>query len=67
MFRLAPPPAGESLWTETMLYRFRFGRDDANPRAGLIADANGVLYGTTPFGGRTGCSFRCGTVLRVVP
>jgi hypothetical protein len=32
---------------------------------GLIADATGALYGTTDFGGGTGCS--CGTVFKLTP
>jgi uncharacterized repeat protein (TIGR03803 family) len=30
---------------------FRGGRDGSHPHAGLIADAKGVLYGTTAEGG----------------
>jgi uncharacterized repeat protein (TIGR03803 family) len=51
VFALSPPAAGETRWTETVLYRFRGGRDGRLPFAGLIADANGVLYGTTSNGG----------------
>jgi hypothetical protein len=36
---------------ETVLYSFGVGRDGRNPQAGLIADADGVLYGTTKNGG----------------
>src|SRR5258708_13276520 len=39
--------------TFTVLYSFTGGSDGANPRAGLIADAAGNLYGTTTFGGAT--------------
>jgi uncharacterized repeat protein (TIGR03803 family) len=39
--------------TETVLYSFTGGSDGSNPRAGLIADASGNLYGTTSFGGTT--------------
>jgi uncharacterized repeat protein (TIGR03803 family) len=68
VFALAPPAAGTSQWTETLLYRFRGGTDGATPVGGLIADANGVLYGTTVVGG-TGCPDRrgCGTVFKVIP
>jgi uncharacterized repeat protein (TIGR03803 family) len=38
---------------ETILYSFAGGDDGANPEAGVIADANGSLYGTTYYGGGT--------------
>jgi uncharacterized repeat protein (TIGR03803 family) len=67
VFELAPPAAGRRVWTETVLYRFRGGTDGARPAAGLVADAKGVLYGTTQEGG-TGCDDAgCGTVFKVVP
>ncbi len=52
---------------ETVLHRFRGGRDGANPIAGLIRDAAGNLYGTTLRGGLSGCSSydSCGTVFRL--
>jgi uncharacterized repeat protein (TIGR03803 family) len=46
---------------ETVLYNFTGGADGANPDAGLIRDANGVLYGTTQSGG----SANWGTVFKV--
>jgi uncharacterized repeat protein (TIGR03803 family) len=38
-------PAGQ----ETVLYSFQGGADGAYPRAGVVMDATGNLYGTTPF------------------
>jgi uncharacterized repeat protein (TIGR03803 family) len=35
----------------TVLHSFTGGADGANPQAGVILDAAGNLYGTTPFGG----------------
>jgi uncharacterized repeat protein (TIGR03803 family) len=75
VFALSPPAAGETRWTETVLHRFRgvrHGGDGAAPFAGLIADANGVLYGTTVAGGDTSCSLPgpapgCGTVFALSP
>ncbi len=49
-----------------VLHRFRGGADGANPTAGLI-NVNGTLYGTTLFGGGTGCyaGTGCGTVYSI--
>jgi uncharacterized repeat protein (TIGR03803 family) len=42
---------------ETVLYSFAGGANDGmDPSAGLIADSQGNLYGTTQFGGGSGCS-----------
>ena len=48
VFQLQNSGAG---WTETNLHLFQNGSDGAFPRAGLIADAAGNLYGTTSSGG----------------
>lgn len=56
-------------WSESILYSFKgwLGQDGASPRAGVIFDAAGNLYGTTPQGG-TGCgSPGCGTVYELSP
>ena len=56
-------------YREVTLHAFAGGSDGANPQAGLVLD-NGVLYGTTGFGGRgvpakgspefgPGCGTRC--------
>jgi hypothetical protein len=68
VFMLTPPGAGETEWTESVLYRFQGGQDGASPAAGLITDTSGALYGTTLNGG-TGCRSLggCGTVFRLVP
>lgn len=55
----------------TALYEFTGGSDGANPAGGLIADAQGNLYGTTALGGNTGCtsfgsSISCGVVFELV-
>ena len=54
---------------ETILHSFAGPPNDGEaPLAGLIADSQGNLFGTTSEGGlRTNCSFGCGTVFRVTP
>jgi uncharacterized repeat protein (TIGR03803 family) len=47
-------PAG----IETVLYSFRGGGDGRSPKAGLIRDAAGNLYGTTSRGGAGGTIFK---------
>jgi uncharacterized repeat protein (TIGR03803 family) len=64
VFRLAPDG------TETVLYDFQGGSDGVSPRAGLIMDKNGDLYGTTEYGGGAGCKKfldGCGTVFKLTP
>ncbi len=46
------PPSGSGSWTETILHEFSGSPSDgSNPYTGLVADSNGVLYGTTFNGG----------------
>jgi hypothetical protein len=66
LFALSPPPIGQSLWTMTVLHRFRSGLDGATPYAGLIV-AQGALYGTTPAGGYGCGGTGCGTVFKLDP
>ena len=50
------------------LYDFEGGSDGGEPLGRLLLDAKGDLYGTTYYGGGTGCSYYgCGTVFRVAP
>lgn len=56
---LAPAQAGEEL-----IYTFKGGTDGAAPSGGLVADAEGALYGTTLNGGG---SQDCGTVFKLTP
>jgi hypothetical protein len=51
VFKLTPPAKLGGAWTETTLYAFTGGADGAHPLAGLLADANGNLYGTAHAGG----------------
>jgi hypothetical protein len=73
VFRLNPPAAGQTNWTETVLHAFDYNfayniADGSGPNA-VISDNNGVLYGTTYRGGSTadpsGLGF--GTVFKLAP
>jgi uncharacterized repeat protein (TIGR03803 family) len=63
VFQLAPDG------TETTLHSFAGGSDGSLPKAGLISDRQGVLYGTTESGGGDGCvqALGCGTVFKLTP
>jgi uncharacterized repeat protein (TIGR03803 family) len=67
VFKLTPPPKGQTGWTETVLYSFCSQpscSDGAGPYAGLIADEQRELYGTTSGGGSSG---GYGTVFKLTP
>ncbi|MGB6601958.1 MAG: choice-of-anchor tandem repeat GloVer-containing protein [Candidatus Cybelea sp.] len=51
---------------EKILYRFAGGSDGESPQAALI-NVKGTLYGTTYYGGGSGCSIGCGTVYSISP
>ncbi len=61
VFELTPRQGGG--WTETVLHSFNDnGSDGFYPEDGLILDAHGNLYGTTPSGG-----IGAGTVFEITP
>jgi uncharacterized repeat protein (TIGR03803 family) len=65
VFKLTP--TGND-WTETVLYRFKGGKEDGGiPHGALIFDLTGNLYGTTFGGGSNACSDGCGTVFKLTP
>jgi uncharacterized repeat protein (TIGR03803 family) len=61
VFKLTPPAAGQTTWTETVLYSFpgnagsnppnNLGPNGQNPIGSLVSDASGALYGATVNGG----------------
>lgn len=61
VFRLAPPAAGQSGWSFTRVHSFTGNGDGGTLVAGLTADRNGRLFGTTSQGGGNGG----GTVFRL--
>ena len=66
IFELSPGSGGT--WTETTLHSFQATSSDGiTPRASLIFDAKGNLYGTTANGGSGSCVLGCGTVFELSP
>ena len=63
VFKLTPPGRGQTTWTLSRLWSFTGGNDGGSPFAGLIADRNGALYGTTYIGG----AFGPGVVFKLTP
>jgi uncharacterized repeat protein (TIGR03803 family) len=66
VFELIPPAVGQAAWTETVLFSFTQDskeKNGSNPRAGLIFDAAGNLYGTTNYGG----AYNAGVVFELSP
>ena len=50
VYSLAPPASGKTSWRFNVLYRFLGTTDGADPAAGVIQDASGAIYGSTPLG-----------------
>jgi uncharacterized repeat protein (TIGR03803 family) len=61
VYRLTPPAPGETRWRKTVLHSFGLEKG-LEPRAGVIIDPAGILYGTTYSGG-----IGNGTVYRLTP
>jgi hypothetical protein len=60
----APSAQGQ---TYKVIYNFKGGAGGARPLAGLTMDVAGNLYGTTVWGGVSGCDgvYGCGTVFKL--
>jgi len=65
VFELTPTSDGS--WKKTLLHEFTGGRDGGVPRAGVVLDGTGNLYGTASAGGIQNClTVGCGTVYELV-
>src|SRR6266446_7497542 len=62
VFELIPGAGG--VWTEKRLHSFK-GTDGNYPASGVIMDASGNVYGTTPDGGAFGSTYTGGTVFEL--
>ena len=68
VFKLTPPSTDGDNWTEAILWNFNpNGTDGFSPRAGVIMDRRGNLYGTTQLGGAKDGSSSGGTVFKLSP
>lgn len=68
VFKLSPKAGGG--WQQHVLFTFTGSTDGAYPRAGLVRDPAGNLYGTTLGGGNSGCyksPTGCGVVFKLSP
>ncbi|MEJ0045923.1 MAG: choice-of-anchor tandem repeat GloVer-containing protein [Rhodospirillales bacterium] len=63
VFKLTPPGAGQTAWTESVVYSFAGGSDGYDPWGAVIEDSSGALYGTTTLGG----DFAVGNVFKLTP
>jgi hypothetical protein len=70
VFELDPPAIVGGSWTENTIYSFSAPNGDPqNPSAGVVVGENGVLYGTTQYGGiSANCTYYgCGAVYSLTP
>jgi uncharacterized repeat protein (TIGR03803 family) len=65
VFKVVLAPDGS--WKESVIYKFKGGKDGAGPSGSLTFDSAGNLYGTTVTGGNNGCVEGCGTVFKLSP
>ncbi len=70
IFKLTPPVAGSSNWTETVLFQGAVNGSITalHINAPLVRDAAGVLFGTAVDGGNAAaCSSGCGVAFKLAP
>jgi hypothetical protein len=69
VFKLTPPATPPGAWTVQVLHRFNnVQRDGFSPNTPLLLSADGVLYGTTEYGGDgTSAYTGNGTVFEITP
>jgi uncharacterized protein YceK len=72
VFRLTPPAAGHTAWTELTLHDFAGGKDGTAPYSTPLVMADGTVYGTTTAGGVSAPAAclgagGCGTVFSLTP
>jgi uncharacterized repeat protein (TIGR03803 family) len=67
VFQLIPPANGQTTWSESVMYSFLGGANNAaNPYAPLLLGKTaGTLFGTTSAGGNAACPSGCGTVFKL--
>jgi uncharacterized repeat protein (TIGR03803 family) len=65
IYELSPPAVAGDPWQENTLFHFSSVNTGADPYAALWHNAEGVLYGTTIYGGNGGPNM--GTVFKLVP
>jgi uncharacterized repeat protein (TIGR03803 family) len=71
VFALSPPPAGQTIWNEKLIYSFPGGLNGSLPQSTLLKGKDGALYGITSFGGQDAASYESasgnGTVYKLTP
>jgi uncharacterized repeat protein (TIGR03803 family) len=68
LFKLTPPGGGHTVWTETVLYRFKGELDGCFPGGPIVLDESGAVYGATGAGGGSGNKgLGWGTLFKLTP
>jgi uncharacterized repeat protein (TIGR03803 family) len=67
VFQLVPPAAAGDAWTENIIFAFNGGSNGCCPHGGVAFGPDGLLYGTSPFGGPGGPFGGSGTVFQLTP
>jgi uncharacterized repeat protein (TIGR03803 family) len=62
VYKLSPDSDGD--WKETVLHTFESAQDGSQPKASVLLDSSGNIYGTTYYGGSR---YGYGTVYQITP